>query len=80
MDSSNFIQFECVPFKCTVLCCADCGLLMASKNDVFSLCLEGPMSAFVNPGGYVHETLTVHRSQGLSLTGRPSTENSWFPG
>ena len=38
------------------------------------------MAAYVNPHGYVHETLTVCKASNLSLVGRPSTEHSWFPG
>ncbi|XP_064632798.1 protein cereblon-like isoform X2 [Lineus longissimus] len=66
--------------KCTKLCCRECGHHIANKNDVFTLSLEGPMGTFVNPGGYVHETLTVFKAQGLTFIGRPSTEHSWFPG
>ncbi|XP_070558131.1 protein cereblon-like isoform X2 [Ptychodera flava] len=66
--------------KCTVLCCKECHQQIAKKSDVFSMSLDGPMAAYVNPGGYVHETLTCYRAQGLNLIGRPSTENSWFPG
>ena len=47
---------------------------------VYSMSLDGPMANYVNPGGYVHETLTLYRAQNLNLIGRPSTENSWFPG
>lgn len=66
--------------RCTVLCCKNCNLLIAKKQDVFSMALEGPMGAYVNPGGYVHETLTIHKATGLRLIGWPSVENSWFPG
>ncbi|KAK2180255.1 hypothetical protein NP493_452g04005 [Ridgeia piscesae] len=66
--------------RCTVLCCKNCNLLIAKKEDVFSMALEGPMGAYVNPGGYVHETLTIHKAMGLRLIGWPSVENSWFPG
>jgi cereblon len=66
--------------QCTVLCCKDCGLLIANKNDVFSMAIEGPMGAYCNPAGYVHETFTVYKAQGLNLIGRPTTDNSWFPG
>ncbi|KAI0216106.1 Protein cereblon [Lamellibrachia satsuma] len=66
--------------RCTVLCCKNCNLLIAKKEDVFSMALEGPMGAYVNPGGYVHETLTIYKATGLRLIGWPSTENSWFPG
>lgn len=38
------------------------------------------MAAYVNPHGYIHETLTVYKASNLSLSGRPSTEHSWFPG
>ena len=41
---------------------------------------EGPQGAYVNPGGYVHETLTLYKVKNLALIGVPSTEYSWFPG
>ena len=66
--------------KCSVLCCAQCSLYIANKQDVFSMTLDGPMAAYVNPGGHVHETLTIYKAEGLNLIGRSSTENSWFPG
>lgn len=66
--------------QCAVLSCASCELYIADKSDVFSLTLEGPMAAYVNPGGHVHETMTIFKAQGLNLIGRASTVNSWFPG
>ncbi len=66
--------------RCTVLCCKDCGTLIAKKEDVFSMAVEGPLGAFVNPHGHVHETLTVYKAQNVHLRGRSSTEHSWFPG
>ena len=42
---------------------------------------DGPISAYVNAFGHVHETLTLARARGLSLAGQPqTTANSWFPG
>ena len=41
---------------------------------------DGPISAYVNAHGYVHETLTLARARGLVLDGQPQTANSWFPG
>lgn len=41
---------------------------------------DGPISAYVNAHGYVHETLTLARARGLMLDGQPQTANSWFPG
>jgi len=49
-------------------------------SSVFSMSMSGPLSAYVNPGGHVHETVTVYQAKNLSLFGRPSTEHSWFPG
>lgn len=66
--------------QCTVLRCKNCRTHIGNKSDVFSMSLDGPMAAYVNPGGYVHETLTLYKAQNLNLLGRPSTENSWFPG
>ncbi|MBN3302061.1 CRBN protein, partial [Amia calva] len=67
--------------RCTSLCCKQCqDTEITTKNEIFSLSLYGPMAAYVNPHGYVHETLTVYKANNLTLTGRPSTLQSWFPG
>ncbi|PIK49821.1 hypothetical protein BSL78_13323 [Apostichopus japonicus] len=66
--------------ECTVLRCKNCQTHIGNKNDVFSMSLDGPMAAYVNPGGYIHETITLYKAQNLNLLGRPSTDNSWFPG
>lgn len=41
---------------------------------------EGPLGAYVNPDGYVHEIMTLYKANGLSLVGHAVTEYSWFPG
>ncbi|KAK2858262.1 hypothetical protein Q7C36_006181 [Tachysurus vachellii] len=67
--------------RCTSLCCKRCqDTEITTKNEIFSLSLCGPMAAYVNPHGYVHETLTVYKASNLNLIGRPSTLHSWFPG
>ncbi|XP_057702660.1 protein cereblon isoform X3 [Corythoichthys intestinalis] len=67
--------------RCTSLCCKQCqDTEITTKKEIFSLSLYGPMAAYVNPHGYVHETLTVYKAQNLNLVGRPSTLHSWFPG
>lgn len=67
--------------RCTSLCCKQCqDTEITTKKEIFSLSLYGPMAAYVNPHGYVHETLTVYKANNLSLVGRPSTLHSWFPG
>ena len=45
-----------------------------------SMSVEGPLALYVNPGGYVHDTLTVMDASHLRTMGRSSTEHSWFPG
>lgn len=67
-------------FQCSSLCCKECNTNIANKNDVFSLSVEGPLGAYVNPQGYVHETMTVYKAQNLNLIGRATKEHSWFPG
>lgn len=66
--------------KCRVLICRRCNIQLGDQAEIFSLSSEGPQGAFVNPGGHVHETLTLYRAKNLRLTGTPSTEYSWFPG
>ncbi|XP_006001870.1 protein cereblon isoform X2 [Latimeria chalumnae] len=67
--------------RCTSLCCKRCQYTeITTKNEIFSLSLSGPMAAYVNPHGVVHETLTVYNASNLNLIGRPSTQQSWFPG
>ncbi|CAD7691244.1 unnamed protein product [Nyctereutes procyonoides] len=70
-----------IMIKCTSLCCKQCQEIeITTKNEIFSLSLCGPIAAYVNPHGYVHETLTVCKACNLNLIGQPSTEHSWFPG
>ncbi|XP_035215361.1 protein cereblon-like isoform X2 [Stegodyphus dumicola] len=66
--------------ECSVLCCRDCLNVIALREDIFSMSLQGPQGTYVNPNGYVHEAVTVYKAKGLLVSGRPSTEQSWFPG
>lgn len=54
--------------------------ITAIEISYYSLSKRGPMGAFVNPGGHVHETVTFYKATNLSLQGRASQEYSWFPG
>ena len=39
------------------------------------------MTAYLNPGGIIHETLTVYKLKNFILAkAPPSEEFSWFPG
>ncbi|KAL3679706.1 hypothetical protein R1sor_022662 [Riccia sorocarpa] len=60
--------------------CKICMAVIARRSDVILMSTEGAISTLVNPGGYVHETLTLSRAWGLMLRGRPDTAHSWFPG
>lgn len=60
--------------------CETCMTLIARRNDILVMSPEGPMDAYVNNFGFVHETLTLLRTQGLMLEGGPETQHSWFPG
>eukprot|EP00941_MAST-03F_sp_MAST-3F-sp1_P005501 g5501.t1 len=72
-----------------VFCCCRCESPIAEAKDIFRMS-ENMLAAFVNPGGFVHETLTLksvrilsNRDQiqtGVMFQGQPSEENSWFPG
>ena len=64
----------------TDLYCVKCGVSIAQKEQIFSMSVDGPLAAYVNPGGIVHDTLTVLEASNLKKSGRPSTEHSWFPG
>jgi len=60
--------------------CRRCGAKICDWSQAFCMSTEGPISAYVNPGGVVHETATFFQATNLALTGSSSTEHSWFPG
>ena len=60
--------------------CAECGAEICGQDQAFCMSKEGPVNAFVNPNGDVHETATFLHARNLSLYGRSSTEHSYFPG
>ncbi|CAK9227707.1 unnamed protein product [Sphagnum troendelagicum] len=60
--------------------CKCCSAIIARRSDMLVMSSDGPISAYVNTHGYVHETLTLARARGLILAGQPQTANSWFPG
>ncbi|CAM9457977.1 unnamed protein product [Scytosiphon promiscuus] len=63
------------------LCCSGCGMGVAWEGDVFTLPgAEGVVGAYVNPMGYVHQTVTVRDARNLVLMGTPEEEHTWFPG
>ncbi|KAK9742083.1 hypothetical protein RND81_03G147300 [Saponaria officinalis] len=60
--------------------CKNCQTIIARRSDLLVMSTDGPLGTYVNPYGCVHETVTLHKANGLALIGRPSTESSWFPG
>ncbi|PAA75192.1 hypothetical protein BOX15_Mlig016883g3 [Macrostomum lignano] len=66
--------------RCTTLRCVRCLNRVADKSAIFCLAAGGSTGAYVNPGGHVHEMMTVAAATGVRPVGRPCTEHSWFPG
>ena len=60
--------------------CKICQALIAKRSDMLVMSSEGPLGAYVNSNGFVHEIMTLSKSKGLALMGPPVTEYSWFPG
>lgn len=93
---SDQMRINCLKFNCvnqrliymhsllksfTNINCSNCGNELCASSDVFSLSSQGFMNPFLNPGGVVHETLTVYKLKNFRLSkAPPSTQHSWFPG
>lgn len=60
--------------------CKTCLTLIAKRSDMLVMSSDGPLNAYANPAGFVHEVMTVYSASGLSLIGSPVKEHSWFPG
>lgn len=61
--------------------CAQCKVEIAAKSDVFTVPgAEGTTGAYVNPQGFVHQTVTLRTASNLILVGSPEPEHSWFAG
>jgi len=41
---------------------------------------DGPSASYVNPNGYLHETITLYNVLDVSSQGVPTVQDSWFPG
>lgn len=54
--------------------------VIARRSDMLVMSTDGPMGAYVNSYGYVHEVMTFRKAKGLATRGRPHKEYSWFPG
>ncbi|GAB0100490.1 Protein cereblon [Sergentomyia squamirostris] len=62
--------------------CAECNHKVAKFSDVFAMSKDGVQASYCNPGGYIHDTVTLYHVEedALAVERRKSTEFSWFPG
>ena len=54
--------------------------VIARRSDMLVMSSDGPLGAYVNPHGFVHEVMTLYRATGLVCRGPAVKEYSWFPG
>ncbi|OAY26776.1 protein cereblon [Manihot esculenta] len=60
--------------------CKYCQIVTARRSDMLVMSSEGPLGAYVNPHGSVHEIMTFYKVNAIVLYGEAVTEYSWFPG
>jgi len=60
--------------------CSACRNVICHRKDVFLMSCSGPQNSFVNSDGYVHDTLTVSKANGLVYQSSWSNRYTWFPG
>jgi cereblon len=81
----NYVQFIIFGLFQSQMCyfsCKRCKTKIAVYNDIFAMAKGNVNANYCNPAGYIHETLTVHKTleNSTRMVDRPSTEFSWFPG
>ncbi|KAL8504057.1 hypothetical protein ACS0TY_022699 [Phlomoides rotata] len=60
--------------------CRTCQTLVAKRSDMLVMSSDGPLGAYANPQGFVHEVMTFTRTTEIAVKGHPVKEYSWFPG
>ncbi|KAH9301317.1 hypothetical protein KI387_012900 [Taxus chinensis] len=60
--------------------CKICSTVISRRRNMLVMSTDGPIGAYVNAHGFVHEILTLYNTRGLALKGHAETELSWFPG
>ena len=60
--------------------CIHCGSAITNSKFIFSMSQDGPLANYINPHGFVHDTLTVSKVLNALFIGKPTSEHSWFPG
>jgi len=59
-----------------------CSRSISSVDKTITVSRDGSTASYVNPGGYIHEMITVSSvdTRNINLTGLPTTRHSWFEG
>ncbi|CRL05180.1 CLUMA_CG018056, isoform A [Clunio marinus] len=73
---------ESLNFRC-IFNCKRCANKIANYIDIFAMAKGNVNANYCNPAGYIHETLTVHKTLAESTNtneARPCEDFSWFPG
>uniref|UniRef100_A0A1B0D3S5 Uncharacterized protein n=1 Tax=Phlebotomus papatasi TaxID=29031 RepID=A0A1B0D3S5_PHLPP len=62
--------------------CGECQQKVAKFSEVFAMSKDGVLASYCNPGGYIHDTVTLFGVEEDSVTVErsKSTQFSWFPG
>ena len=60
--------------------CIECASNITNSKFIFSMSQDGPLANYINPHGYVHDTLTVSSVLNAVFSGKPTSKHSWFPG
>lgn len=89
-DKARALRFSCTEARLlwlldllennTSFGCASCKSVICSRHDVIPMSKAGALNAYINPGGYIHETITVRAANNVLLASPWSNEYSWFPG
>lgn len=95
LPMSNEGRVKALSFKCTEarllwlldllehsisLACTNCKNVICYKSDVFPMSQNGAQNSFINPNGFIHDTLTVLKVRGVTQEAFWSQEFTWFPG
>ncbi len=60
--------------------CRSCSAPITHPDALFAMRHGSPFQVFPNPAGLVYELLTARYAVGLSFTGPPTEEFTWFAG
>ncbi|CAF2113822.1 unnamed protein product [Brassica napus] len=74
----ELLEIDGVSYRLRVLIVFDS--VVARRSDMLVMSSDGPLGAYVNPHGYVHEIMTFYKANDIAISGRSVKEDSWFPG